>query len=216
MTSRWRGYGYEMVTSRGVAAFLALWLLAGCGDDDADQEGRRESTEQGAARQTVVTGVVGATLETRDEYESNGQPVRERLSTAVLRVDDPAVPDNPYLADALTKPKHRWIRVRVRLKQGGGTPTTGLTQQFAARSPSGETFEAAGASVVDRRYRARRMRSNLVPVELEWASSRSRHQQARGSKPLSSGTPASGLFPMFPDGHCPNEHRHDRPPPFDG
>jgi hypothetical protein len=156
--------------------------------------------------------VVGETLETRDEYESNGQPVRERLSTAVLRVDDPAVRDNPYLADGLTKPKHRWIRVRVRLKQGSGTPTTVLTQQFAARSPSGQTFEAAGASMFDPaisgssnaiELSAGRARMGFIAIQTP-AGTRLEAIEFRDA--------SFGPFPMFPDGHCPNEHRHDRHP----
>lgn len=141
-----------MTVKAGVLTLTVSCLLAGCGSDGdnaAGTEGRREGTSQSDAPQPVIEGVVGETLRTRDTYESNGQPVDERLSIAVLSVDDPAKPDNAFLADALAKTAHRWIKVRIRVTQDGRTSTTVLTSQFAATSPTGETFAAADSSVFE-------------------------------------------------------------------
>jgi hypothetical protein len=146
------GYGVAMNLGAGVLT-LAACLLAGCGGDEdkasETQGGGREGASRSEGPPPVIEGAVGDALKTTDTYESNGQPVEERLSVAVLSVDDPAKPNNAFLADALAKKGHRWIRVRVRVEQNGSTSTRVLTHQFTAASSAGETFGAAATSVFE-------------------------------------------------------------------
>lgn len=107
---------------------LSLTALVGCGADGND-----------AGETSRVTGQVGDTLKTADDFEQDGEPIEQRIEITLLAAKDRAKSEDEF--DTL-EPGNRWLRARFRLRQTGSTKTSLLSAQFAAGDAEGQMFEA--------------------------------------------------------------------------
>lgn len=110
------------------AVLIATTLVAlGCG-------GTNQGGTGGPSR---VTGKVGDTLKTADEYEQDGRAIEERLELTLLSVKDRG---DEGKDDTLLEPGNRWLTARFRIRQLGPTEASVLSNQFAAADGEGQQF----------------------------------------------------------------------------
>jgi len=129
-----------------ILSLLSVAGLVGCGGDTETVTVTAPTGGEAAVEsEDLVTGELRETLMTRDEYEQDGDPVREELAITVHQVDFGAsAGDNDAY---LLQKGNEWVRAQVTVEQRGDTTASPNPTAFTVIDDDNQEYTAEGGAV---------------------------------------------------------------------